>query len=62
MPHVLALAAVGLGLFAGAVWARRKVSGLQAERERADLARRSGEARPAGDLAEDPKTGVYRPE
>ncbi len=61
MPHFISIAAIGAGLIAGAGWVRRKLVELEAERQQADMARRSDEARTVGSLKEDPKTGVYSP-
>ncbi|MEL7544756.1 MAG: hypothetical protein AAGJ70_13405 [Pseudomonadota bacterium] len=61
MPHPLAIAAVGAGLFATARWARRHLDALQAQQAARELKERSGKARAAGKLEIDPQSGIYRP-
>ncbi|MEO0620553.1 MAG: hypothetical protein AAFZ01_14940 [Pseudomonadota bacterium] len=61
MPHPLAIAAIGAGLFASARWARRRLEALQADHAARELKERSSKARASGTLKADPDTGVYRP-
>ncbi|MEL6287272.1 MAG: hypothetical protein AAFQ35_00710 [Pseudomonadota bacterium] len=61
MANPLALAALGAGLLVGARWARRRLEQVASERQKAELRARSDTAKPSGDLAPDPGTGIYQP-
>ena len=61
MQPLLTIAAVGASLFAGARLARRVLERGAEQRRKEDLARRGDSAKTVGDLAQDAKSGVYRP-
>lgn len=66
MPHLIVLAAVGAGLYAGYRWFVRANQQLAAEVERTQEELRRGAAggvleKDMGRLEYDPATGVYRP-
>jgi hypothetical protein len=66
VPHLIALALVGAGLYAGYRWFWGATKGVTAEVERAqeELRRRAAGGvleKDMGRLEYDPATGVYRP-
>jgi type II secretory pathway component PulJ len=63
VPHLVILAVVGAGLYAGYRWFVRANQQLAAEVERTqeELRRRAAVEKDMGRLEYDPATGVYRP-
>jgi hypothetical protein len=67
MPHLVALALAGAGLYAGYRWVARQLDRVAAEAERAETEMRrraseiTGEPLDLGNLVWDEKAGVYRP-
>jgi hypothetical protein len=66
MPHLVAIALVGAGLYAGFRWVRKTAEQIRADMDRArDEAERQAQAKgkvvDLGRLEYDPTSGVYKP-